>query len=192
MVFKLTSCVKRARRAFTIIEFLVGSSIGLLVVASALVLWAYGTRTCTTLLAYVELSTASKNAMDRMSQQIRNAKGVRSCSSDTLVLVVPGKTGGYAHTMIYAYNPTNQTLWQTFRRNPGNDESVALLTGCTNFAFSVFQRTPISNSFQLYTNAWSTNTAKAVQVRWTCLRQITGSESSIENQVSAKIVIRSQ
>jgi hypothetical protein len=171
---------------------MVAMSIGLLIIGGGLSLWAYGTKTSASLLAYVELSTASKNAMDRISQQIRNAKAVRSCASDKLVLVVPGKTLGYAHTMTYTYDPTNQWLRQTFAKNPGTDETLTLLTGCTNLSFSVFQRTPISNSFQLYTNAWNTNTAKVVQVRWTSLRKITGDQKNIENQVSAKVAIRNQ
>jgi hypothetical protein len=171
---------------------MVAMSIGLLIIGGGLALWAYGTRTCASLVAYVELSSSSKYALDRISQQIRNAKSVRSCSSDKLVLYVPGRTGGYAHTMTYTYDSTNQWLQQTFAKNPGNEVTTTLLTGCTNLSFSVFQRTPISNSFQLYTNAWNTNTAKAVEMRWTCLRYITGDQRSIENQVSAKIVLRSQ
>jgi hypothetical protein len=192
MVFNPTSCAKRRRSGFTLVEYLVATSVGLLVITAALVLWAYGTKTCASLLAYVELSSASKNAFGRMSQQIRTAKGVQSCSTTNLVLIVPGKTLGHQHTMTYGYDPNRQSLLQTLRKNPGNEQTLTLLTGCSNFSFSVFQRTPVSNSFGLYTNAWSTNTAKVVQVRWTCYRLVTGDRGSIENQLSAKVVIRSQ
>src|SRR5438552_42372 len=136
MDFKPTSCARHRFQAFTLVEFLVAMSIGLLIIGGGLALWAYGTKTCASILAYVELSTASKNAMDRMSQQIRNAKSVASCSSDKLVLFVPGRTAGYAHTMTYTYDPTNKWLRQTLAKNPGNEESLTLLTGCTNLSFS--------------------------------------------------------
>ena len=72
MVFNRTSCAKRFRRAgFTLAEYLVATSIGLLVLAAAMVLWAFGSRTCASLLGYVELSSTSKNALDRVGQQIR-------------------------------------------------------------------------------------------------------------------------
>jgi prepilin-type N-terminal cleavage/methylation domain-containing protein len=192
MVFKHTSCAKR-RRGFTLVEYMIASTIGLMVLTAALVLWAYASKNCASLLGYMEMSTVSKNALDRMSQQIRNAKAVRSCSKNQLVLVVPSGTNAGPWTMTYAYDSTNRVLRQIFAPGPlAMSEVTTLLTECTNFSFSVFQRTPTSNSFMLYTNGWSTNTAKVVQMQWTCLRRITGDKSSLENQVSAKVVIRNQ
>jgi prepilin-type N-terminal cleavage/methylation domain-containing protein len=192
MVFRHTSCAKR-RRGFTLVEYMIASTIGLMVLTAALVLWAYASKNCASLLGYMEMSTASKNALDRMSQQIRNAKGIQSCSKDQLVLTVPGGTSADPWTMTFAYDSANRLLSQIY--SPGSSapkESTTLLTDCTNFSFSVFQRTPISNSYALYPNGWNTNTAKVVQMQWTCLRRITGDKSSLENQVSAKVVIRNQ
>jgi hypothetical protein len=168
------------------------TAIGVMVLGVALMLWAYASQNCASLLGYLELSSVSKNALDRMTQQIRNATRVESCSSNTLVLVVPGKTGTNAHTMTFVYDVTNNLVRQILSKGPGNQESMTLLTGCTNFSFSAFQRTPVSNSFALYTSAWSTNTTKVVQMQWTCLRQITGEKSALEDQISAKVVLRNQ
>ena len=191
MDFKPTSCAKR-RRGFTLVEYMIASSIGLMIITVALVLWAYASKNTASLLGYMELSTASKYALDRMSQQIRNAKEVRSCSSDQLVLVVPGGTVSNPKTLTYSYDRDGQRLLQISPITANRSATNTLLTGCTNFAFSVFQRTPLSNSFLLTTNAFNTNTAKVVQMQWTCLRMITGDKSSLENQVSAKVVIRNQ
>jgi hypothetical protein len=191
MDFKPTSCGKR-RRAFTIVEYMIASSIGLMVITVALVLWAYASKNTASLLGYMELSTSSKYALDVMSQQIRNAKYVSSCSSNKLVLVVPGGTVTAPRTVTYTYDKSNQVLRQTYFITSNKGETKTLLTSCTNFSFSVFQRTPLSNSFALSTNAWNTNTAKVVQMQWVCHRQITGDKSSLENQVSAKVVIRNQ
>lgn len=171
---------------------MLASSIGLMVLTAALVLWAYASKNTASLLGYMELSTASKNALNVMSQQIRNAKSVSSCSPEKLVLIVPGGTVASPRTMTYSFDRTNQLLRQTYLRTSTQKETKTLLTGCTNFAFSVFQRTPLSNSFLLRTNGFSTNDARVVQMQWTCLRKVTGSKSSLENQVSAKVVIRNQ
>ncbi len=165
-------------------------SIAVMVLGSALVLWAYASRNCASLLGYIEMSTESKYALDRMSQQVRNGLGVESCSVTQLTIFIPGKTGNFKHRMVYSYDQATQKVIETLKKNPGADQSRTLLTGCTNFSFSVFQRTPISNSFNLYTNAWNTNTAKVVQMQWTCLRRITGDKSSLEDQISAKVVLR--
>jgi hypothetical protein len=169
---------------------MIASSIGLMVITVALVLWAYASRNTASLLGYMELSTASKRALDVMSQQIRNAKAVTSCSPEKLVLLVPSGTN--RTTMTYWYNRPRQELHQIYLTAANKPGTNTLLTGCTNFSFSVFQRTPNSNSFQLTTNGFATNTAKVVQMQWTCLRKITGSQNSLENQVSAKVVIRNQ
>jgi len=183
MVFNRTSCAKRSGRgAFTLVEYLVGSSLGLLALAAALVLWAFATRTCASMLDYMDLSNTSKIALDRTSQQIRNAKSVKSCSATQLVL--RDATNGL---ITLAYIANEQVLIMT-----NGATRTTLLTQCTNFQFSVFQRTPIANSFELYTNAWDTNTAKVVQMKWTCSRKLTGDKNSTESQVSAQIVIRNQ
>jgi len=172
---------------------MIASSIGLMVLAAGLVLWAYASRNCASLLGYMELSASSKSALERMSQQIRNAKQVSSCASNKLVIVVPGGTKANPRTMTYAYDATDFVLRQIYSPGSGSPtQTRVLLTECTNFSFSVFQRTPLSNSPALLSNAWNTNTAKVVQMQWTCLRKITGDKTSLENQVSAKVVIRNK
>jgi hypothetical protein len=169
---------------------MVATSIGLMILTVGIVFWAYATRTSASLLGYVDLSSTSKNAFDSISQQVRNAQQVRSCSENRLVLQVPGATGTNLRTMTYIYDWTGKTLTQIMAQNNVVLERKTLLTECTNFQFAVFQRTPLSNSFQLITNAWNTNTAKVVQMQWTCARKLTGDRNMIESQVSANVVMR--
>lgn len=165
--------------------------VGLLVITAALVLWAYASRTCAALFSYVELSTTSKNALDRISQQVRNASRVESCSAERLVVIVPADVGTGTVKVTYLYSPTNQTLTQT-TLSGNQKETMTLLTECTNFQFSIYQRTPQYQTSQLITNAWNTNTAKVVEMRWVCARQLTGDKNIIETQVSAKAVMRNK
>lgn len=190
MVSNRTSFADCRSRGFTLVEYMVATSIGLLVLTVGMVFWAYATRTSASLLGYVDLSATSKNALARISQQIRNAQSVKSCSESKLVLQVPGASGTNINTMTFTYDRTNKVLTQLFAQNNSVRETKTLLTGCTNFQFAIYQRTPISNSFQLYTNAWSTNTAKVVQMQWTCVRKLTGDKNMIESQVSANVVMR--
>jgi hypothetical protein len=161
---------------------MVATSVGLLVLASAVVLWGYASRNCASLLGYVDLSSNSKNALDRVSQQIRNAKNVQTCNATQLVIIDPD-----GQKALIAFDHVAKSLVKV-----KNSVRTTLLTECTNFQFSIYQRTPISNSFQLITNAWNTNTAKVVEMRWVCHRQVTGDKSSVESQVAAKVVIRNK
>lgn len=192
MVFNLTSCAKRSRRrGFTLTEYMVATSVGLLVIAVGMGFWAYGSRTTAAMFSYVDLSTASKNALDRVSQQIRNATRLDVCKPHKLVLMVPPATGTGMVQVTYDYNPTNQTLIQTMV-SPSARETTTLLTECTNFSFAVYQRTPQYNTATLYTNAWNTNTAKVVEMNWVCIRKLTGDRNNVESQVSAKVVMRNK
>src|SRR5688572_33331388 len=129
MVFNPTSCAKRAgARAFTLVEFLIASSVGLVVLSSALVLWAYGSKTSASLLGYVDLAATSKNALDRISQQLLNAKDVKSASANSLVLYMPGHTGANLHTLTYSYDSTNKLVTQTVTKNNGYRQTTTLLT----------------------------------------------------------------
>jgi len=160
---------------------MVATSIGVLVIGAAMVLWAYGSKTCASLLGYVDLSNSSKIALDKASRQIRNAKRIQSCNTTQLVLLtLDGKTNSLL------FLPGRQELVSRL-----DTTSETLLTGCTNLEFAVFQRTPISNSSALY-GTWNTNTTKVVEMKWTCTRPVTGDKSSIESQVSARVVVRNQ
>jgi hypothetical protein len=190
MVFKITSCVpsdRRGARAFTIVEYMVAMSIGLAVLASALLMWTFASRTCAMLLHYVDMSNASKVALDRMSQQIRNAVTVESCAANKMVLVLPGTNNA---KVTFTYDSGALTLKQTKTSSSAAAATTTLLTQCSNFTFVVYQRTPQANSFELYTNAFATNTAKVVQMKWVCFRKLRGDYQMLESQVAANVVMR--
>ena len=184
MVCKPTSTAKtRARRAagFTLAEVMVAMSIGVMVLAAAVVLWAYATRTCATLLNYVELSIAGKNTLDTMSREIRNATAVKSCTASQLIIFDPDGV-----QVAYDYNAGNKALTQT-----KGAEIKILLKECNAFQFKMYQRTP-ANGTDALTETTSTNTAKVVQMQWTCGRMLTGDTTNVQSQLSAKVVIRSK
>jgi hypothetical protein len=68
-------------------------------------------------------------------------------------------------------------------------ESTSLLTGCDTLQFFIFQRTPISNKFEPYPTT-SVASAKLVELRWNCSRDIMGTKANTESMQSAIISIR--
>lgn len=182
MVCKPTSTTKTRRAAaFTLAEFMVAMSIGVMVLAAAVVLWAYATKTCASLLNYVELSIASKNTLDTMSREIRNATDVKSCTASQLVILDPDGV-----QLTYDYSAGNKALTQT----KGAEKKI-LLKECSAFQFKIFQRTP-GNGTDVLTETLSPSTAKVVQMQWTCGRRLTGDTTNVQSQLSAKVVIRSK
>jgi hypothetical protein len=129
--------------------------------------------------------------LDRISQEVRNAKQIQSCSATQLVLKIPPFAGTNDTIVTIGYDAGNGRLVRTALKAGGIRETNVLLTGCTNFQFSVYNRVPSNSNFGL-NSTWTTNEAKVVQMRWTCLRQVSGDKSSVETQVSSKVVIRNQ
>jgi len=181
MVFKSTSIATkpRATAGFTLVEYMFAVAVGVIVLGSGTLLWAYASKTCAALLNYSDLSMTSKLASDRVSQEIRNAIAVQSFSSNQIVLTDP--------------NGTNVTFVRLgdklYQQKAG--KSKLLLSGCSSFQFKVYTRVPITGSDAL-TEATTTATAKVVQMRWTVARQLTGDKDNVNNMVSAKVVIRSK
>lgn len=182
MVCNHTSFAKTKRAAaFTLAEYMVAMSIGVMVLAAAVVLWAYASRTCAGLLNYVDMSISSKNALDRMSREIRNAIAIKSCTANQLVLYDPDGV-----LVTYTYKTGNQSLTQNKA-----GETTTLLRECSAFQFSAFRREPQSGSDAL-TATTDTNYMKVVQMQWTCGRQLTGDKTNTQGMVSSKVVIRSK
>jgi hypothetical protein len=166
-------------------------AIGVLVLASAMVLWGYASKTCAALWAYADLSMTSKMTLDRVSQKIRNATAVTSFSSSQLVLLVPSPKSNGLDTVTLTYDPVAQTLAQTILTPANATEQKTLLSGCSSFQFKVYQRIPQPGTNTL-TDAATTNTAKVVEMRWTTGRRLTGDKTNLASVVSSKVVIRSK
>lgn len=172
---------RRGAGGFTLAEFLVGMSVGLLVLAAAGALWVFSGETFASILHYVDLTNASKNSLDRISQRVRNASALASLSSNELVVVSPD-----GQPVRFRYDPSLKSLVET-----AGGTRTTLLSGCDSLRFSGFIRTPQSGSFTLVPTA-ETSLCKVVQIEWVCSRVLTGARQNTERQVSAKIALRNQ
>ena len=173
--------IKIRSGGFTLIEVMVAagvSSLLLLVLASFSL---YASRNCASLSNYAELETQSRLALDRMTQQVRQARGLSSCSSTNIVL-----KDADGSALEFAYDPAAETLTQI-----KNGVSTILLEGCVLLHFDLFQRNPIKGTYDAYPTA-SPATCKLIQVTWICSRSLLGAKLNSESVQSAKIVIRKQ
>jgi|ERR1051325_631165 hypothetical protein len=179
MVCRTTS-TKGTRAAFTVVELVVATGVSTVVLASLMLVFFFANRSFASLTNYLDLDQKTQSALDKMSREIRQVKTLTDFSSTNLTF--QDYDGG---TLQYTYNPTAQTL----TRNKGNTNFTTLLTGCDSLQFSIFQRTPNSNTFQPVSTTTVTNT-KVIELTWNCSRSILGSKVNTESMQSAKIVIR--
>lgn len=167
----------------TLVEIMVGSAIGSILLLSITSLSFYTGRSFASLANYVDLDNYSRKALDNMSQQIRQTNRLLSFTSTTLSF--EDSDGG---TLTYTYDPNARTL---VRSKNGVNDPVPLLKECNFLEFSVFQRNPMGGSYNQYPTATAA-TCKLVQLKWICSRDMIRSRVNTESVQSAKIVIRKQ
>jgi Tfp pilus assembly protein PilW len=168
-----------SQRAFTLVELMVASGLAVLA-ATVLGFFSYFTsRSFVAMTNYTDMNLASRMTLDQMSRTIREAALVSACSSNSITL-----QDASTNLTQYTFNPSTRTL-----NCVSNGQSSTYLTDCDSLAFWIYQRTPISNSFDCYTPAAVTN-AKLIQVTWTCSRTILGARVNTEMMESARICMR--
>jgi prepilin-type N-terminal cleavage/methylation domain-containing protein len=177
---KTTSTKRRA--GFTLVEVAIAlgvASLGMLIVAS---LSSYTARSLAALANYTDLDQASRNALDTMSREIRQARRLTEGSTNRLVF--EDSDGG---TLQYFYDRDAKTL----RRTKNGAGSKLLLENCQQLTFSMYQRNPVGGSYDVYPTATAA-TCKLIQLRWTCSRDLLKAGANTESVQSSKIVIRKQ
>jgi YD repeat-containing protein len=181
MECKITSTKRRRCAGFTIVEMLVAGSIGLLIISGVVVLQMYSSRSFAAQYNYVDLNNQSHMALDKMSQKIRQTGGLISFATND-VTFTNNMTGG---TLRYTYNSDSRMLTEIT-----SNKRTVILRGCDWLLFSMYQRNPISNSFNQVV-ATNPSACKLLQVEWSCSRNLAAKQTNeTEVMESAKIVLR--
>lgn len=180
---KTTSLTRHAHRsAFTLLETMIAIVIGSFVFMGLILLGIYTTRSFAALGNYMELDKKSRNALDRMTQLIRESDGVLSWSNHELVLSYG------TQPLSFTYSPSQKKLTMT----ETNGTQRTLLDGCAFLDFQIFQRTTVAGAYDQYPVTSDEAVAKIVQISWVCTRSLIGELINSESVQSAKIVIRKQ
>src|SRR5690348_6097118 len=127
MECKITSGKKRSCAGMTLFEILFAVGVGGMVLAGICSLYFYSYRSFAAQLNYVDLDQYSQQALDRMSQQIRQVQAMTGFSTNRLDF-----TDYDGQSLTFLYDPTAKTL----SRIKGTNTTV-MLTGCDSLTFSI-------------------------------------------------------
>jgi Tfp pilus assembly protein PilW len=130
---------------------------------------------------YVDLDHSNRIAIDVMSRDLRQVRYLSAYNTNALSFVDKDLT-----TLSYIYSPATRSLTRV-----KNGQSNTLLDDCDSLRFALYQRTPQSNNFNLYTISALTN-CKVVSVTWSCSRKVLGIKANAEQAQAARIVIRNK
>jgi type II secretory pathway pseudopilin PulG len=170
----------------TLVELMVAMGVGSILFVAVGTLAFYSARSFAALSNYVELDNFSRNALDQMSREIRQADALLTGTDHQLVFQVSNPTNGVVSQVTFTYDPTSRQLTRT-----QSGTTTTLLKECDFLKFSIYQRNPIGGTYDQYPTA-NPATCKLVQMSWICSRNILGKKANTESVQSAKVVIRKQ
>ena len=168
----------KAAQGMTLPEMMVAVLIGFLVLMFMSLVFADSARCFAATGNYVNMDCGSRNAMDRMTREIRRAGALAGFTTNRLQFIKFGTTNG---VLVYEWNAGSRQLteWQT-----GSSQTNVLLEQCDSLTFSMYK-----NSFAPTANFLE---GKAIGVNWKCSRTILGKKVNTEDMQQALIVIRNK
>lgn len=182
-LFRDSQVAQRRCSGMTLVEIMVTSLIAAVVLAMVATLIVFATRSVLAMTNYTELDQDSRNALDLLTRDIRQAATLDFYSTNQIRLTTPN--GPDKTTFIYTYNKAKGCLY----RQAGTFKPEVLLTNCDYLTFKISQRNP-SNDFTFYSASNNTAVAKLIDVSWKCSREIKAQKVNTESIQTAKIVMR--
>jgi Tfp pilus assembly protein PilW len=173
---------KQGKSGASIVEVVVGTAVAGLCIAIITTFGMFTLRSFAAMANYADLENQSRNALDRMTMDIRQTYGLVANSENEIDF----EDAPDHQTLKFIYDPTAQTLT---RVKSGNYSK--LLDHCKDLRFDLFQRNTSNATYNQYPITSDAALCKVVQVTWTCERALYGSKLfNTEVVQTAKIVIR--
>ncbi|HEX5221699.1 MAG TPA: prepilin-type N-terminal cleavage/methylation domain-containing protein [Verrucomicrobiae bacterium] len=176
--------VARGARGYTLVEMTVAMAVFSISGLALASVFLFSIKSFAAMGNYAVLDQANREAMDQLTREIRQARQVTSYSTNSITIV-----NGNSLAVTYLFRPSTSQLVRT----ASDGSNKVLLNDCKLIEFQLFQRNPVSGSYDIYpvaTNNWQ-HTVKVVQLSWKTSRLINGLAQS-ENVQTARIVIRKQ
>ena len=191
------------------VELLVSTTIGGLVLVGVLTMFLLIARTAANLRNYSDIEIAAREALEVMSREIRSAYDVTTMGASTLTLAVPDNSAtrnAHGYSVTYTFNATAGTI--TRDGPPLYDTTLAsspavLLTGVEKISASddVFNYYRYVNSSTLgagYVDGFATNTAPSaravqqIEMKFQLSRKSTTVRAATNKVLSARFIIRNK
>lgn len=180
---------RRRTEGLSLLELLVAAAAGLIILGAFVAITININTMIRSAGNYGDLDEYSRNTLDMLSRDVRNASAV-GVSSTSYELVLTNMFSG-TNVITYTWDGSN-LLTRTYA--PGDlqtNYSQVMLTNCDYLGFDYFIRVPTNDlQFIDITNAFSTNEIKLVSVSWRCSRSVLGIKLNTESIQTAQVVLR--
>jgi type II secretory pathway pseudopilin PulG len=184
----------KGSRGMTLVEVTVALALSVTLLGVGWSLWMFGSRSFAAMANYTDLDARSRNALDQMSRDVRQATQVTDIqmSGTNKWFTVTNTALGTGATFIW------RTATQTLScQKPGQPEQV-YLSQCDRWDFQPYQRTPQKNGNYVFipaTNAagaYDLSICKLINMTWKCSRTLLGARQNTESVQTAQVVLRNK
>jgi len=175
------------KRGWTLLEMMIGVAIFSIAGGAMATAYVFSLRSFQALSNYSVLDQQNREAMDKLTREVRQAWHISAKDANSLTLV-----DGSLKPITYTFNRYTQQLTRTV-----DGQSSVLLENCSLINFTLATRVPNTNvnDQNYYTDIYQTddvNEAKVVNLSWKTRRELPGGVGQSENIQTARIVIRKQ
>jgi hypothetical protein len=176
-----TASSRQRRGGWMLAESMIAIAIGVTFLVAVMGIFISSSISFVEIGNYINMDRQSRNALDRMTTNIRNSKTLTSF--DPAALVFNYDSAGSTN-LTYRYDSSSGSLTEEWKVN-GATTVKTLMTGCSSLAFSLFDRdlAPTTDT--------SPGGGKVISIAWQCTSTALGRTNS-EYMQQAQIVIRNQ
>jgi Tfp pilus assembly protein PilW len=174
---------RRARRAFTLAEIMIGAALGSMVLAGVLTSYSLLLRSGTSAANYSTMESQTRRAFEQLGIDARMASNLTWNSETSVTLTVPNNYTSNGNKVTYAYDSTNK--W--FSLVPGD--------GSVSTGRLILVREVVSVTFTRYTRDSSVATTDSATKRLQLsinVRRSAGGSAVTENIASASFTLRNK
>jgi Tfp pilus assembly protein PilW len=195
MIRRTSSAKNSGRAAFTLVELMVASSVGMMVLAAVSFMSLYASRSSIAVINYTDLEAKSRYALDVISRELRQASQVLSYQSSATLKSLTLTNADQSASIVLTYDPAARTV----ALNKTGQASMTILTECDRWDFGLYQRTPLVTSSNVFyypaTNSAGTldpKICKLINLSWKCSRLVAAQKLNTESVQAAQFVLRNK
>lgn len=183
--FRITSTDRRIRTrrcaGLTFVELMVTLGLVSLFTTAIVGLSVSTSRSLAEISNYVDLDHFNRVALDHLNRDIRQVNYLTAFETNRLTFM-----DNDGQPVVFEYLPADRML-----ARKKTNVTTLLLRECDALQFSIYERAPLANTYNLVPATEVTN-CKVVGVNWRCSRSVLGVKANTENAQAAKIVIRNK
>ena len=196
-----TTRPRRALGGFSLVEVMIGSTIGSFVLLGVLSTFLMLGRSGTNIVSYTTMDAQTRRALEDFSQDVRMASNLTWNSDSSITLTVPDNYGSNSNQVTYAWDTTaGSATYQRFYRSPATSTAAAgtktsYISNVTRFVYLFYDRRDARIDTQASpppTAAAIQAAAKRVQINRTITTANRTEVTATDTTLSASFVLRNK